>query len=76
MFAVSAALAMGAAGMARADDVTTTRTIDKPAAEVTIHRTVDKPMEGRAVDDCATHSMTHTNDNTGASVTKTKTNCR
>jgi hypothetical protein len=76
MFAVSAALAIGGATFARAEDVTTTRTVDRPAGDVTTTRTVDKPMEGRAADDCATHSMTRTNDATDKTVTRTNTNCR
>jgi hypothetical protein len=75
MFVVSAALAMGAATLARADDVTTTRTVDRPAGDVTTTRTVDKPFEGRAADDCATNSMTRTNDATDKTVTRTTTNC-
>lgn len=75
MFAVSAALAIGGATLARADDVTTTRTMDKPAGDVTTTRTVNKPLEGRAADDCKTHSMTRTNDATDKTVTKTRTNC-
>ena len=76
MFAVSAALAMGGATFARAEDLTTTKTIDRPAGDVTTTRSVDKPLEGRAADDCATHSMTRTNDATDKTVTTTKTNCR
>jgi len=76
MFAISTALAMGAVTFARADDVTTTRTVDKPAGDVTTTRSVDKPMEGRAADDCATRSATRTNDMTDKTVTRTKTNCR
>jgi hypothetical protein len=102
MFAVSAALAMGGATLARAEDVSTTRTVDRPAGDVSTTRTVDRPagdvsttrtvdrpagdvtttrnldrpVEGRAAADCATHSMTRTNDATDTTVDRTKTNCR
>jgi len=75
MLAMAAALTMSAASLARADDITTTRTIDTPHGDTTTTRTVDKPFEGRAADDCTTHSMTRTNDATDKTVTRTRTNC-
>src|ERR1700684_343767 len=49
ILAFSAALAIGGATLARAEDVTTTRTVDRPAGDVTTTRNVDRPGVDRPV---------------------------
>jgi hypothetical protein len=82
---VAAALAscslLSVSGVARADDTTTTTTrtttdATRPGVVVGVPGVVGVEIgKGPASDDCTTRKTTHTNDETGDSVSRTTTNC-